>query len=293
MPGRDNDGNQSEYRYKYQGQEKDAETGMEAFELRLWDARIGRWLTTDPAGQYSSPYLGMGNNPVILRDSDGGYAEKNPVYGSDGVYRGNTVEGFTGQPIIYDCDLDFSEMTAGGLVDFNGGTFYDNASLSNSIMDKIERHIFSRLEGQNIFDETFTMSSFEFRVRTGTANEGNGAYSWSRGTKYINRDKGYSNGMTTVENLWSAVIDHEWYSHLMKKQGSLFGSHRLAYQNQVKSPRWAGTTGEFKRYIVNALHKFHGMESDGLLRGIYLKEYLKWHDYSAPIMLDEVIIGGN
>src|SRR5690606_29263647 len=41
MPGRNIEGN---YRYKFQGQEKDPETGMEAFELRLWDARIGRWL---------------------------------------------------------------------------------------------------------------------------------------------------------------------------------------------------------------------------------------------------------
>jgi hypothetical protein len=37
---------------------------MEAFQLRLWDGRIGRWLSPDPAGQYSSPYLGMGNNPI-------------------------------------------------------------------------------------------------------------------------------------------------------------------------------------------------------------------------------------
>ncbi|MGW9686761.1 RHS repeat domain-containing protein [Flagellimonas sp. 2504JD1-5] len=62
------------YRYAFQGQEKDPETGKEAFELRLWDARIGRWLTTDPAGQYSSPYLGMGNNPIGLTDVDGGFA---------------------------------------------------------------------------------------------------------------------------------------------------------------------------------------------------------------------------
>jgi len=60
------------YRYAYQGQEKDPETGKEAFQLRLWDGRIGRWLTTDPAGQYSSPYLGMGNNPIITIDINGG-----------------------------------------------------------------------------------------------------------------------------------------------------------------------------------------------------------------------------
>ena len=40
MPGRNIVG---DYRYAYQGQEKDSETGKEAFELRLWDSRIGRW----------------------------------------------------------------------------------------------------------------------------------------------------------------------------------------------------------------------------------------------------------
>jgi RHS repeat-associated protein len=54
----------SNYRYAFQGQEKDSETGMEAFQLRLWDGRIGRWLTPDPYRQYHSPYLGMGNNPI-------------------------------------------------------------------------------------------------------------------------------------------------------------------------------------------------------------------------------------
>ena len=61
------------YRYGFQGQEKNPETGKEAFELRLWDARIGRWLTTDPATQFSSPYLGMGNDPINEIDPDGGY----------------------------------------------------------------------------------------------------------------------------------------------------------------------------------------------------------------------------
>lgn len=61
------------YRYAYQGQEKDPETGKEAFQLRLWDSRIGRWLTTDPYGQFHSPYLGMGNNPIRLIDPDGGF----------------------------------------------------------------------------------------------------------------------------------------------------------------------------------------------------------------------------
>ena len=45
---------------------------MEAFELRLWDGRLGRWLTVDPAGEFHSPYLGIGNDPVNAIDPDGG-----------------------------------------------------------------------------------------------------------------------------------------------------------------------------------------------------------------------------
>ena len=64
------------YRYDYQGQfaEKDGETGLHSFELRQWDARIARWNSTDPYGQYFSPYMGMGNNPISLVDPDGGFA---------------------------------------------------------------------------------------------------------------------------------------------------------------------------------------------------------------------------
>jgi RHS repeat-associated protein len=62
----------NQYRYAFQGQEKDPETGMEAFELRLWDGRLGRWLTVDPMHQYASPYLGMGNNPISRVDPNGG-----------------------------------------------------------------------------------------------------------------------------------------------------------------------------------------------------------------------------
>ncbi|MEM9681238.1 MAG: RHS repeat-associated core domain-containing protein, partial [Bacteroidota bacterium] len=72
MPNRNLEGS---YRYKFQGQEKDPETGKEAFELRLWDGKIGRFLKPDPYKQFHSPYLGMYNNPILSIDSDGGYAK--------------------------------------------------------------------------------------------------------------------------------------------------------------------------------------------------------------------------
>jgi RHS repeat-associated protein len=72
MPGRNQQG---DYRYAYQGQEKDPETGWEAFELRMYDGRVGRWMTMDPYGEFHSPYLAMGNSPVNLVDPDGGHTE--------------------------------------------------------------------------------------------------------------------------------------------------------------------------------------------------------------------------
>ena len=68
--------NSANYRYAFQGQELDSETGKEAFQLRLWDGRIGRWLSPDPYWQYASPYLGMGNNPINGVDPDGGWRTK-------------------------------------------------------------------------------------------------------------------------------------------------------------------------------------------------------------------------
>ena len=64
------------YRYGYQGEfaEKDGETDWNSFELRQYDSEIGRWLSTDPYGQYWSPYVGMGNDPSNQVDADGGWS---------------------------------------------------------------------------------------------------------------------------------------------------------------------------------------------------------------------------
>ena len=60
-------------RYGYQGQfaEEDKETGWNHFEAREYDPVIGRWLVPDPAREFASPYVGMGNKPVSVTDPDG------------------------------------------------------------------------------------------------------------------------------------------------------------------------------------------------------------------------------
>lgn len=68
-------GSGSGYRYGFQGEyaEDDTEeTGWNHFELRAYDAVVGRWLSVDPERQHASPYLSMGNNPISKVDPDGG-----------------------------------------------------------------------------------------------------------------------------------------------------------------------------------------------------------------------------
>lgn len=73
MPGRTGAGSNI-YRYGYQGIEGDPETGWNAFTLRNYDPRMARWMNPDPMGQYYSPYLAMGNNPVLMVDPTGGFS---------------------------------------------------------------------------------------------------------------------------------------------------------------------------------------------------------------------------
>ncbi|MCR9067071.1 MAG: hypothetical protein NXI00_24110, partial [Cytophagales bacterium] len=62
-------------RFGYQGgfAEFDEETGLNFFQLRMYDAKIGRWLRTDPMRQHASPYLSMSNSPTNSVDPDGGF----------------------------------------------------------------------------------------------------------------------------------------------------------------------------------------------------------------------------
>ena len=73
MPGRNE--NSGEYRYGYNGMEKDAEMKGEGnsytTEFRQYDPRLGRWLSLDPLMKkfpWMSPYVAFNNNPVFYID---------------------------------------------------------------------------------------------------------------------------------------------------------------------------------------------------------------------------------
>ncbi|WP_245189770.1 RHS repeat-associated core domain-containing protein [Lunatimonas salinarum] len=55
----------------FQGKTYDELTGWYDFHARQYDAALGRWFGVDPQNQFASPYLAMGNNPVMMVDPDG------------------------------------------------------------------------------------------------------------------------------------------------------------------------------------------------------------------------------
>jgi RHS repeat-associated protein len=85
MPGRMIRNGQA-YRYGYQGEfaETDEETGKPAFQLRIYDPRINRWLSPDPMGQYHSPYMSMDNRWNMSIDPTGGCTEEGCTHDAHG-----------------------------------------------------------------------------------------------------------------------------------------------------------------------------------------------------------------
>ena len=67
--------------YRYQGAYNDweEETGYNDFDLRTYDAQLGRWTGVDPYDEFASGYVGMGNNPGNSVDEDGGSVGYNGI----------------------------------------------------------------------------------------------------------------------------------------------------------------------------------------------------------------------
>ena len=64
---------ETKYKYLYTGKEFIGEFGLNWYDhhARQYDAEIGRWSAIDPSLQAASPYMAMGNNPMMYVDTDG------------------------------------------------------------------------------------------------------------------------------------------------------------------------------------------------------------------------------
>jgi RHS repeat-associated protein len=87
MPGRQYTAAGADQQHGYQGDyaRKNPDLVWNSFKLRNFDSRLGRWLSVDPAAQYHSLYMAMGNNPISMFDPDGAWAEGDPKKGNWGI----------------------------------------------------------------------------------------------------------------------------------------------------------------------------------------------------------------
>ena len=251
--------------YKYGTKELDRQNGLDWYDsqARHYDPLLGRTPTMDALAEkyYSiSPYAWCAGNPINYIDPNG----KNPIYNQKGVFIGTTNEGFTDVVLIYmgnDClqeELvknlskdEFLEQYMSITLDEaqDQGTQLSDDAYSNiwshiaSVVSNYEEMSYldfslNKIEGSKIqyvpFSEekTANFSTYPYRNRLprieGTA---------SNTASYE----------STVENLASTILVHEWYGHVVKRYSGK--SHYKAYELVKNSPLWERTTAKYKKSI--------------------------------------------
>ncbi|MEQ9062981.1 MAG: RHS repeat-associated core domain-containing protein, partial [Vicingaceae bacterium] len=110
-------------------------TGWDAFELRMYDGRMARWMSDDPYRQYHSPYVSMGNNPVSMVDPDGGF---NWLGAGIGAIGGGLAGGFISQNNGGSFAVGFAAgFIGGGLIGGIGGQIIENVSKNQRTFDNL------------------------------------------------------------------------------------------------------------------------------------------------------------
>ena len=269
-------------RFTFTGKERDEETGYGYFGARYMDYELTTmWLSVDPmSDKYPSisPYAYCAWNPVKHVDPDG--REMNPVYDFDGNFLGNTKEGFTGEPIIstpkalarcmefYEVS-DISELSMEQVLSGFGETFDKMAKRENGLLSEAQEKIFtdivSKMEGTSVYDQTFSMNDIGGIIKyynKGKNNPGNIGTDTRNGIIYANHQYDYYE--TTVENIQSSVVYHEWIGHLIMGWGNgnqmstakSGGTHYMCYLSVISSPMFNKTSEKYQKFNLKMFNNF-------------------------------------
>lgn len=172
MPGR-NSTSSLLYKYGYQGQfaEEDAETGYNQFDARLYDGRLGRWMTTDPVNQFHSPYLAMGNNPIYFIDPNGESIIGDALRTISPWRARGSLGNWYATP-FHIGSFSFKQMTLGRMIPSSTTsktfTMSDFASFSDFFMAPVNRILLSTTMGN--FGNSETINDF---INRKSFNKGN------------------------------------------------------------------------------------------------------------------------
>ena len=257
-------------RFTFTGKELDEETGYGYFGARYMDHELMTgWLSVDPmADKYPSisPYAYCNWNPVKLVDPDG--RDINPVYGSDGSFRGCTKEGFTGEIIIYDGKENFSNLSKEELYRKDDDAMpysLANTTMKDDAKSKMYTHIVSQYEGESVLGMIFSMDDVhDGKIKFDKTKPGNWCTTYETisglgdGSDIYATDHYLQTYEATVENILSSLIFHEWFSHKIQGCGDKTGNHQQAYQNVMDGALWGSTTDNYQNFIQKKFIDYDG-----------------------------------
>ncbi|MDR6735567.1 RHS repeat domain-containing protein [Sphingobacterium sp. 2149] len=261
----------TDHRYGYQGlyAERDKETGLNSFELRNYDPILARWLTPDPYGQYDSPYVGMGNNPVSGIDVDGGWSKDNiginrkgAVVFDDGKADGNLF--LVNDDVGKITSLEMLKGNSIQLAKLNVWIGTDQQKIDYVKSQwKFAEGGFDWFSSTNKFEvKTDDQSAFSVDALLGVQvyEKANDMFN----IKFVIQDQGLTNTLLSDPYNTRNAISHE-KRHLLQSvkvhHGSLVNPTRtileldaIRYQRSTKT--WQNTTEKFKRGIKGYENKF-------------------------------------
>jgi RHS repeat-associated protein len=119
-------GTTNEVKYQFTGQEFD-ETGLHNYRARLYDSDLGKFYAADPAGQFASPYLYAGNNPIVFVDPNGQFIIEAIVAAA--AYAGGAIANDHGNFLKWDWS---SPKTYGGIL-AGGSLAYGGLALAGAV----------------------------------------------------------------------------------------------------------------------------------------------------------------
>ena len=211
-------------------------------------------------------YHYAGNNPVKYTDPDG--RDINPVYGSDGSFRGCTKEGFTGEIIIYDGKENFSNLSKEELYRKDDDAMpysLANTTMKDDAKSKMYTHIVSQYEGESVLGMIFSMDDVhDGKIKFDKTKPGNWCTTYETisgfgdGSDIYATDHYLQTYEATVENILSSLIFHEWFSHKIQGCGDKTGNHQQAYQNVMDGALWGSTTDNYQNFIQKKFIDYDG-----------------------------------
>jgi len=245
----------------------------------MYDGRIGRWLSVDPKGQFSSPYEGMGNNPVTGNDPTGAVATSPIFYEITGEFLGVDSQGYTGDILFADkstynalsndntkvidhnlAEKDFLKPTMTNMdasIESLGANGISLQALSSAYTDILKQGNFNT---QLLFNNAVSIdfNDYSNQLFQSYNDPQKDAYSfsdaqwdWEKSGK-INVTAQWSsfNGTfyTTVENVEEGLGVHELTFHGIHKLTN--DDHHYIFGQEIShSPFFNGITPDFKNYI--------------------------------------------